>query len=377
MKLKLGIVKETLYAEQRVALVPALVKQYANLGMEILLETGAGAAAYFADAAYGDVQLIHDRNIIWRTADLILKVHAPTIEELAEAKKGGVIAGLLAPQRHPHTIQLMCDRNITSFALELLPRISRAQAMDVLSSQAGVAGYRAVLLAASLSGRFFPMLTTAAGTIRPVSVLVIGAGVAGLQAIATAKRLGAIVEAYDIRPVSREQVESLGAKFVQLDVDAASAGGYARELSAEEQAQQQQVLLQHVAKAEVIICTAAIPGRQAPQIISDAMVAAMRPGAVIVDLAAESGGNCALTQAGETLHHNGVIIAGPVNVPSQLPIDASEMYARNLFNFTKLLVNANGEMNFDWQDPLLAETVITHAGEVKHPVARKLVEPQL
>lgn len=375
MSLRIGVVKETVTHEQRVALVPTLTNHYAALGAEILFETNAGLAAHFADHAYHGIQVVTDPQQIWQTADIILKVHPPTPEEIRCChQQGSVVLGLLAPHRNLAMMHALCQQNITSFALELLPRISRAQAMDVLSSQASVAGYKAVLQAANLSGRFFPMLTTAAGTIRPISVLIIGAGVAGLQAIATAKRLGAVVAAYDIRPATREQVESLGAQFVDVNMNAASVGGYARELTASEQEQQQQILAAQVAKAEIIICTAAIPGRTAPVIISQTMVAAMRAGAVIIDLAAESGGNCELTQAGETISYQGVTIVGPLNVASDLAVDASEMYARNVLNFVKLLVNKEQRLHFNWSDPILAESVLTHAGEIKHPTFRQPLE---
>jgi NAD(P) transhydrogenase subunit alpha len=258
----------------------------------------------------------------------------------------------------------MTSRKLTAFSLELLPRTTHAQAMDVLSSQAAVAGYRAMLIAAEASPKFFPMLTTAAGTIRPSKVLVIGAGVAGLQAIATARRLGAQIEGYDVRPETREQVESLGAKFLELGVSAAGSGGYARELSAEERAAQQQALADHLKSIDVIVTTAAVPGRPAPKILTAAMVEGMKPGALIVDLAAEGGGNCELTRPGERVEHGGVVILGPLNLPAGAPLHASEMYARNVFNFCELLVH-DGALQPDFNDELIAKSCVTHAGDVR------------
>jgi H+-translocating NAD(P) transhydrogenase subunit alpha len=288
-------------------------------------------------------------------------------------KNEAVVIGLLAPNRDPNRIKALRDRPITSFALELLPRISRAQSMDALSSQATVAGYKAVLLAANLSQRFFPMLTTAAGTIRPTSVLIIGAGVAGLQAIATARRLGAMVSAYDIRAAAREQVESLGAKMIQINVSAESAGGYARQLTAEEQDIQKQALATAVSKSEVVICTAMIPGKPAPKILSKDMVEQMAPGAVIIDIAAGSGGNCELTVADQTINHQEVLISGPTNLASLMARDASVMYAKNLYNFVELMIK-DGKLQIDWEDQVLKESALTHAGAIQHVPTRELVE---
>lgn len=257
--------------------------------------------------------------------------------------------------------------------MELLPRTTRAQAMDVLSSQAGMAGYKAVLIAAQVCGKFFPMLTTAAGTIRPSRVLVIGAGVAGLQAIATARRLGAQVEGFDVRPEVREQIESLGAKFLDLGVTAAGSGGYARELTAEERAEQQRRLAEHIKSVDVIITTAAVPGRPAPKIISASMVGGMKAGSVIVDVAAETGGNCELTRPGETVESGGVTVVGPLNLPSMGAIHASEMYARNLFNFLSLMIR-DGALHLDWEDDLVAGTCLTHGGEIRHAATQQRIE---
>jgi H+-translocating NAD(P) transhydrogenase subunit alpha len=280
---------------------------------------------------------------------------------------------LLLPFQRLDHINHLKERKITSFAMELVPRISRAQSMDVLSSQAAVAGYKAVLMAANLSQRFFPMLTTAAGTIRPAKAVIIGAGVAGLQAIATARRLGAIVEGYDVRAATKEQVESLGAKFIDIDVAAEGSGGYARELTEAEKQQQQAVLAKHIAAADVVITTAALPGRPSPKIIPTSMVNDMKPGSVIIDLAAEGGGNCELTQAGKQIDHNGITIYGPLDVPSMLAVHASEMYAKNLLNFLTPMIK-DGQLSPDWDDEVIAESALTHAGEIRHEPTRQLVE---
>jgi NAD(P) transhydrogenase subunit alpha len=288
-------------------------------------------------------------------------VQPPTLETVNRLKEGAVVAGYLQAYARHDLVKALQARRITSFAMELVPRISRAQSMDALSSQASVAGYKAALIAANTLHKFLPMLTTAAGTIRPASVLVIGAGVAGLQAIATSKRLGAVVEAYDVRSATKEQVKSLGAKFIETGVSAEGSGGYARELTPEEKAKQQEVL------------DARIPGRAAPRIVSRAAVERMKPGSVIVDIAAEQGGNCELTRAGESVDHGGVTIIGPVNLPATLPYHASEMYARNLFNFLKPAI-PKGDLAVDWKDEVFAGAVLTHGGEIKNEAARKAVE---
>jgi NAD(P) transhydrogenase subunit alpha len=287
---------------------------------------------------------------------------------------GAVLVGFMQPHARADEVRALRDHQITSFAMELVPRISRAQSMDALSSQAAVAGYKAVLIAANVLERFLPMLTTAAGTIRPAQVLIVGVGVAGLQAIATARRLGAIVEAYDVRSATREQVKSLGAKFVETGVTAEGSGGYARELSEAEKRQQQEALDARVALADAVITTAAVPGRRAPRIISRAAVERMKTGAVIIDIAAESGGNCELTQAGQTIVHQGVKIVGPVNLPAQLAFHASEMYSRNLYNFLKSAIGPGGTLTIDWQDEVFAQSCLTHAGAIRHEPTRALVE---
>jgi H+-translocating NAD(P) transhydrogenase subunit alpha len=372
MAIKLFVPREQATGERRVALCPSVATKLQGLGVEVMLETGAGLSAGFPDHAFSDVKLVSATEGAG-TAGVVFKVQAPLPADIAHMKTGSVLIGLLNPYRNGDVVQALRDRRVTSFAMELVPRISRAQAMDALSSQAAAAGYKAALIAAQKLARFFPMLTTAAGTIRPAKVLVIGAGVAGLQAIATARRLGAMVEGYDVRAAAREQVESLGAKFVDTGVSAEGSGGYARELTAEEKQQQQDVLAKHVAQADAVITTAAIPGRSAPRIISKPMVETMKPGSLIVDLAAESGGNCELTKPGEDVLHGYVTVSGPLNLPSMLAEHASDMYARNLLNFFTPLVK-DGAISIDWNDEVYARSVVTHDGEIKHEATRKLVE---
>jgi NAD(P) transhydrogenase subunit alpha len=370
--LVVGVPRETETHEARVALVPEIAAKFAAAGARIVLERGAGAAAQFPDAAYQNVEFVDDAATVYARADLLLRVQPLTPAEAGLLRGGAVHAGFMQPHNNLPAVRVLAERNVTSFAMELVPRISRAQSMDALSSQAAIAGYKAVLIAANTLDRFFPMLTTAAGTIRPAQVLVVGVGVAGLQAIATARRLGAIVEAYDVRSATRDQVKSLGAKFVETGVTAEGAGGYARELTAEEKAQQQQVLDARIAVADAVITTAGVPGRPAPRIVSRAAVERMKAGAVIIDILAENGGNCELTRAGETVRHGNVRIVGPVNLPAQLAYHASEMYARNLYN---LLIPAlkQGVLTIDWDDEVFAGTVLTHAGQVRHEPTAKLL----
>lgn len=373
MALKVAVPREIQPGELRVAIDPSVAQKLGQLGLEILVQEGAGEPAGIPDELYKDAQIVAKADELYAQADIVFKVQTPTDKEIKQLKKGSVLIGLIMAHNHIKQIAKLRDRDITCFGLELIPRISRAQSMDVLSSQAAVAGYKAAIMGSELSNRFFPMLTTAAGTIRPAKVLVIGAGVAGLQAIATARRLGAIVEGYDVRPETREQVESLGAKFVQIDVKAAGEGGYARELTDEEKQKLQEMLAKHVSKSNVVITTAAIPGRPSPKILSTAMVDAMESGAVIVDLAAEGGGNCELTKPGETTRQNGVIIHGPLNVPSQVALHASEMFAKNILNFLQPMVN-EGAFEPDWEDEVITSSVITHAGEIRHEATRALVD---
>jgi NAD(P) transhydrogenase subunit alpha len=374
--LKIGVLKETSAHEARVALTPDVAAKLVESGAQVQLERGAGERSHLGDALYAGVQFQPGPRELLATSAILLKVQPPTLDEVDALQPGAVVVGFMQPHANLDVVRRLRDRKITSFSVELIPRISRAQSMDALSSQAAVAGYKAALLAANALDKFLPMLTTAAGTIRPAQVLVIGAGVAGLQAIATSRRLGAIVEAYDVRAATKEQVQSLGAKFVDTGVAAEGSGGYARELTAEERQKQQAVLDQHIARADAVITTAAIPGRPAPRIISKAAVAAMSPGAVIVDLAAESGGNCELTVAGETVEtENGVKILGPRNLPSELARHASQMYARNLLNFLQPAIK-NGELAIDWQDEVFAQSVLTHDGSVRHAPTAKLLEGQ-
>ena len=366
-------IRERAPNERRIALSPEVAKKLKALGAQVLIETGAGSGANQPDAMFPDVESAPDAASALARADVLLTVQPPSLETIAALREGSIVIGFMQPHADAARVKALRDRRITAFAMELLPRTTRAQAMDVLSSQASMAGYKAVLIAAELSGKFFPMLTTAAGTIRPSKVLIVGAGVAGLQAIATARRLGAQVEGFDVRPETREQIESLGAKFLDLGVSAAGSGGYARELTAQERAEQQKRLADHLRTIDVVVTTAAVPGRPAPKILTSAMVEGMKPGAVIVDLAAETGGNCELTRPGETCVHNGVTIAGPVNLPSLGAIHASEMYARNLFNFMSLSLK-DGVLMLDWDDELIAKTCLTHAGEIKHEATKKLVE---
>lgn len=373
MPLRLAVPKESVPGERRVALVPAVAERFSKLGVEILVQKGAGTASHFMDSDYKSVTLVNDAEALYRDADMILKVQPPSEDEINAMKEGAIVVGMMLPFRHPERVELMRERKILSFAMEQVPRISRAQSMDVLSSQAAVAGYKAALMAADRVSGFFPMLTTAAGTIRPAKVLVIGAGVAGLQAIATAKRLGAIVEGYDVRSATKEQIESLGAKFVETGVSADGTGGYARELTDEEKAKQQEILDNHIAAADAVITTAAIPGKPSPRIISKATVKRMKPGAVVIDLAAEGGGNCEATEPGQQIEYQGVIVYGPLNVPSELPVHASEMYAKNLLNFLTPMIK-DGEFVPDWDDEVIVDSALTKEGVIVHAAIRRQVE---
>jgi len=372
MAVVVGILTETAAKETRVAVVPEIATKLKTLGVRVLIERGAGANAHFPDALYTDAEL-SDAATILASADILLKVQPPSVTEVAALKKGAVVIGFMQAYARPDLVLALKERGITSFAMELVPRISRAQSMDALSSQASAAGYKAVLIAANTLEKFLPMLTTAAGTIRPAAVLVIGAGVAGLQAIATAKRLGAVVEAYDVRSATKDQVKSLGAKFVETGVSAEGAGGYARELTPEETAKQQEVLDARIAASDAVISTASVPGRAAPRIISRAAVLRMKPGSVIVDIAAEQGGNCELTKPGETVVHGGVKIVGPLNLPASLPYHTSEMYSRNLFNLLKPAISA-GQLAIDWNDEVFAGAVLTRDGQIKHEATRATIE---
>jgi NAD(P) transhydrogenase subunit alpha len=356
MAVEVLVLKESAEGERRVAATPETVKKLTAAGARVHVESGAGLAAGFPDQAYIDAGAWIAAADAPSLAELVLCVQAPAPAVIAQLRRQAALVGMLQPQADETRAQALREREILAFPLERLPRTTRAQAMDVLSSQASMAGYKAVLIAAQLAPRFFPMLTTAAGTIRPSKVLIVGAGVAGLQAVATARRLGAQVEGFDVRPETREQIESLGGKFLDLGVSAAGEGGYARQLTDEERAEQQRRLAEHLKGIDVIVCTAAVPGRPAPKIVSAAMVEGMKPGSVIVDLAAETGGNCEATRPGETFEHGGVTVAGPLNLASMGAVHASEMYARNVLNFVSLFLKG-GALQFDWGDELLARTV--------------------
>jgi len=356
-----GVPRETAAGERRVALVPDAVVRLSQSGITTIVEPGAGESAAYTDDAYREAGA--KLGAPW-DADAVAKVQKPNVEELARLRDGQVLVGLLQPLTDPEGIERLAARGVLAFAMESIPRITRAQAMDALSSQANVAGYKAVLLAAERLPRFFPMLMTAAGTVPPAKALVLGAGVAGLQAIATARRLGAVVSAFDVRPVVREQVESLGATFLDLGVvGEETEGGYARELTEDEQRRQQEELERRIPEFDVVITTAAIPGRPAPRLIPESAVGAMRPGSVIVDVAAESGGNCALTRPGEVVVEAGVTIVGLTNLPSTMPADASRLYARNVATLLAHLA-PGGELQLDFGDEITAAACVTKRTEV-------------
>lgn len=366
MPIKLGIPRETANGERRVAIDPFVIGRLSKLGVQIFVEKGAGKSALIPDSQFEGATMVADAKQLSESADIIWRVQAPTADEIKLMRDGTVLIGTLMAHNNIAMLKALQDKKITSFAMELIPRISRAQSMDVLSSQAAIAGYKAAIMGADIAPRFFPMLTTAAGTIRPSKVIVIGVGVAGLQAIATAKRLGAVVEAYDVRPETKEQIESLGAKAIELSVSAVGDGGYARELSTIERELQQKELAEFIAQADVLITTAAVPGRPAPKIIPEETVDGMKAGAVIIDLAAEGGGNCTLTQPGKTITHGDVIIHAPLDVASQVPVHASEMYAKNLFNFMQLLIDDKGEYDPAFEDEIVIGALLTKDGEVMH-----------
>lgn len=366
--MRIGIPKETHATEKRVAAVPKTVQAFQALGCSVCLEKDAGALSGYPDELYrtqmsGEIDWYEDQASLYANSDCILVVQPPGPEYIAHAKPGTILLGLLSPSGHPDVIQALLDAKITSFAMERIPRIARAQSMDVLSSQASVAGYKAVLIAANLSPRLLPMMTTAAGAIPPANVLVIGTGVAGLQAIATAKRLGAAVRAYDIRSATKEQVASLGAKMIETGIEAEASGGYARALTQAEQEQQAAVLAKAIEESDIIITTAAIPGKPAPKIITQAMVERMRAGSLIVDVAAETGGNCVLTQPGQTIYHKSVCIVGQLNLPASVAYDASSLYARNLFNWPKPFIH-DGALQLDWTDPIVQSSALTRDGQL-------------
>lgn len=372
--MKIAVAKEIEVGERRVALVPDIVARLVKQGLEVWVEAGAGERSFFTDAAYeaAGAKIISDSAKLWHEADVVLKVGYPQEREDGRSeidllKEGAVFISFLNPLGEPSYSQRLAERRITAFSMEMIPRTTRAQSMDALSSQASLAGYKAVLIAAAALPKYFPMLTTAAGTIAPAKVFIMGAGVAGLQAIATARRLGAMVEAFDIRPAVKEEVQSLGAKFVeiQLNEETVAAGGYAKEISEASKQRTQEVLTEHVKQADVVITTAQVPGKKAPLLVTEEMVAQMKPGAVIVDIAAEQGGNCACTQPGKDVQHNGVTIIGPINLPSSMPVHASQLYAKNISTLVQLMIK-DKNLNLNFEDDIIDAACITHAGEIRN-----------
>lgn len=363
MYINVAVLKETQPHEQRVALVPAVVEKLIKLGAKLHMQSGAGEAISLTDAAFNDVSFIDDPLLLVRDADLVLAVQAPALEVINAMKEGAILVSFVYAQQHPVLVQQLIDKKITCFAMERLPRITRAQSMDALSSQSALAGYYAVMLGATHLNRILPKITTAAGAIGPAKVLVMGLGVAGLEAIATAHRLGALVEGYDVRPETQEQALSLGAKFVDTGIDARGKGGYARQLTVEEHHKVAEILTQHIQQADLIITTAAIPGKASPKLISKVQVTGMKAGAVIVDLSAEGGGNCEDTKPGETIQIGLVTIIAPLNVPSMLGEDASELYAKNQYNLLVLMMK-NNVIEIDWSDEILVKTALTHDGKL-------------
>lgn len=375
--MKVVVPKESLDGENRVALVPEAVKKLVEAGLEVVVESGAGEAAGHTDGEYEEAgaTVAEGGPGLYKSADVVLKVQAPRKEELDWIGEGTVLIGLLRPLVDSELIKDLAERGITGFAMESIPRVTRAQPMDALSSQSTVAGYRSALVGAQALGKFYPLLTTAAGTVRPARVLILGAGVAGLQAIATARRLGAEVEAFDTRPVVKEQVESLGAKFVELEMEHADAegeGGYAKELSAEQQELERKLVAERIEAADVVITTALVPGKPAPLLIKEDVVKRMKPGSVIVDLAAETGGNCELTEPGQDVVKHGVKIIGPLNLPSTMPTHASQLYARNVSALLLEMVE-EGQLKLDLEDEVVGGACITHAGEIVNAAARAAV----
>ena len=372
--MKVSVPKESAAGERRVALVPEVVQRLAGSGLDVAVESGAGESAHHPDALYQEAgaSVAPDAGF---SGEVVAKVAPPSTEEIGRLGSGTVLIGFLQPLTAHDTVRALPDAGVTAFAMEAIPRITRAQSMDALSSQATVAGYRAALIASQELPRFLPMLTTAAGTVRPARVLVLGAGVAGLQAIATAKRLGAVVQAFDVRSAVKEQIESLGARFLELDMgldDAESAGGYARQLTEEEQQRQRELLADEIAQMDVVISTAAVPGRPAPLLIIEDGVRRMKPGSVIVDVAAETGGNCELTEPGETVVRHDVKIAGPLGLPSSMPDHASQLYAKNVQNLLELMLD-EGQLKLDFDDEVIAGACITRDGEIVHEGARRAV----
>jgi len=373
MPVKIAVLKETRPNERRVAMVPAVADKLAKLGAEIHMQSGAGDAVKLPDSAFKGVTFETDPQRLVADADVVVSVQPPSLEIAGAMRAGAILISFIYAHKEVELTRLLRDRKITTFAMELVPRISRAQAMDALSSQAALAGYYAALMGATNLARILPMMTTAVGSIRPAKALVMGLGVAGLQALATARRLGAMTEGYDVRPETKEQAESLGAKFVDTGVDARGAGGYARELTQEEKDKIAAVVTKHIQSADIIITTAAIPGRPSPKLISKAQVEGMKAGSVIIDLAAEGGGNCEYTQPGATVQVGQVTIVGPLNVPSLLGEHASELYAKNQYNLIELFLKDRA-IKLDWEDEVIAKTALTHDGQIRNEAAKKAVE---
>ncbi len=374
--MKIAVVKESHHHERRVALIPDLVARLVKQDLEIWIETGAGEKSFWSNEAYiqAGAQIVSDPDKLWGEADVVLKVGVPTQAEASRLKSGTTFISCLTPLANEQLISQLARQGVTSLAMELIPRSTRAQSMDALSSQASIAGYKAALLAAAALPKYFPMLTTAAGTVAPAKVFVIGAGVAGLQAIATCRRLGAIVEAFDIRPAVREEVQSLGAKFVEVPLteDTVGENGYAKEVSQSAKELTQKTIAQHVRTADVVITTAQVPGKTAPQLITAEMVSQMRPGSVIVDLAAEQGGNCAYTEAGKSIDRHQVTIVGTLNLPATVPIHASQLYAKNISTLLQYLIK-DGALNLDFSDDIVNSTCVTHQGEICNERVRNFV----
>ncbi|MGM3306311.1 Re/Si-specific NAD(P)(+) transhydrogenase subunit alpha [Anabaena sp. WFMT] len=372
--MRIAVAKEIEVCERRVALIPDTVSRLVKQGLEVFVETGAGEKAFFSDSDYeaAGATVVADTAKLWGEADILLKVSPPQEREDGRSeiellKAGSVLISFLNPLGNPVIAQQLANRQITALSMELIPRTTRAQSMDALSSQASLAGYKAVLIAAAALPKYFPMLTTAAGTIAPAKVFIMGAGVAGLQAIATARRLGAVVEAFDIRPAVKEEVQSLGAKFVEvkLEEETVAAGGYAKEISEDSKKRTQELVAEHVKNSDVVITTAQVPGRKAPQLVTQEMVAQMKPGSVIVDLAAEQGGNCACTEAGKDIVWNGVTIIGPINLPSSMPVHASQLYAKNVTSLMQLLIKDKA-LQINFGDDIVDAACVTHAGEIRN-----------
>ena len=373
MPVKIAVLKETRANERRVAMVPAVADKLAKLGCEIHMQAGAGIASRIPDEAFKKITTAANPQGLVSDADIVVSVQPPAADVVNAMKEGSILLSFVYAHKEPELTKLLRDKKITTLAMELVPRITRAQAMDALSSQAALAGYYGALLGATSIARMMPMTTFATGSIRPGTILVMGVGVAGLSAIATARRIGAKVEGYDVRPEVKEQVESLGAKFIDTGVDARGEGGYARELTAEEKDKIAAVVTKHIQAADIIITTAAIPGRPSPKLISKAQVDGMKNGAVIIDLAADGGGNCEYTQPGQSVQVGQVTINAPLNVPSLLAEHASELYAKNQYNLIELFVK-DGAINIDWTDEVLAKSALTHGGEIKNEAAKKAVE---